>query len=261
MLHLSNIQAGYGGLPIIQNVDLIVKPGENLCILGPNGCGKTTLLKALAQLIPSQGEMVWDGQNLRNLNRKQLAGKVAYMSQTFETPFSYTVEEAVMLGRYRHLGRSLFGSGPKASDKAAVAHWLQKTRLWELRDKFLDELSGGQLQRVYLARALVQEPEILMLDEPANHLDIKHQLELVDYLREWSADGNRLVIGVFHDLNLALRLSENLLFLKDGQVAGQGAASQLLGASFLKRVYGADIAGYMLESFGRWEKLLATIGD
>jgi iron complex transport system ATP-binding protein len=150
---------------------------------------------------------------------------------------------------------SLFGASPKKADRRAVEEWLEKTGLSTLRNKQLNELSGGQLQRVFLAQAMVQEPEIILLDEPTNHLDVKYQLELIEYLKAWSKGKNRTVIGVFHDINLALQLSEHLVFMKDGKIQGHGQAEEVLSASFLKNLYDVDIAGYMRRSLEKWKKI------
>ncbi len=252
MLALSNVNAWYDDMKILHDISFEVNKGENLCILGPNGCGKTTLLRVIAGLISSQGTIDLDGQNLHKMKRKEIASKIAMMSQISHVYFPYTVYEAVMLGRYQHMKRSIIGGSPSRKDRDCVEEWLEKTGLFPIRTKQLDELSGGQLQRVFLAQTMVQEPEIILLDEPTNHLDIKYQLELVEYLKEWSKSKNHTVIGVFHDINLALRLSDQLLFLKSGQMAGIGAADKLITSSFLHDIYDIDIVGYMLESLERW---------
>jgi len=158
-----------------------------------------------------------------------------------------------MLGRYQHLKGSFLGM-PSAKDKEVVQHCLEVTGLTAIRSKKLNELSGGQLQRVFLAHILAQEPDIILLDEPTNHLDIKYQLELMTYLKEWSKQKDHMVIGVFHDLNLALYLSENVLFLKDGHVAGKGKAKDLISRSFLQDIFEVDMMNYMLTSLEKWKK-------
>ena len=145
----------------------------------------------------------------------------------------------------------LFGQ-PSAEDREMVERCLQSVRLDGLRDRRIDELSGGQRQRVFLAQALAQDPEVILLDEPTNHLDVRHQVELIDYLHRWSADGRHSVIGVLHDINLALRLTENAVFMRDGRIERAGRFEQIADAAFLRDVYETDIAGYMRDSFEKW---------
>ena len=252
MLCLAHVSAGYDGREVLHDLSFDVRGGENLCILGPNGCGKTTLLKAIAALIPSSGDIQIDGVSVKKMKRQEIASRIAVMSQMSTMTFPFSVEETVMLGRYQHMKRGLF-SRPSRQDREAVTQCLEATGLTDLAQRPIDELSGGQLQRVFLARTLAQEPEIILLDEPTNHLDLKHQAELVDYLKAWSNEQNHCVIGVLHDINLALRLSNRLLFMKKGDIAGIGDAQELLSPVFLERLYGMDVVGYMLESLKKWE--------
>ena len=136
-----------------------------------------------------------------------------------------------------------------------VEKCLRSVRLENLRDRKIDELSGGQRQRVFLAQALAQNPRLILLDEPTNHLDIRHQVELIDYLHEWSSDGKHNVIGVFHDINLALRLTDNVVFMKDGQIVRSGLFDQVADAQFLNDVYETNITDYMTDSLEKWRKI------
>jgi len=252
MIKISDLSVYYDEVEVLKNISLEISQGENICILGPNGCGKTTLLRAIAGLIPSSGNIVIDGKNIRKMKRKEIATKLTLMSQNSSVYFPYQVYDAVMLGRFNKMKRTMLGSVPNKKDHECVEEWLNKTGLSDIKFKRLDELSGGQLQRVFLAQAIVQEPDIILLDEPTNHLDIKYQLELINHLKVWSKENNRMVIGVFHDINLALQLSENLIFLKEGQLAGKGKADQLMNTHFLQKIYGIDIHKYMIESLEKW---------
>ncbi|NTV89817.1 MAG: ABC transporter ATP-binding protein [Clostridiales bacterium] len=251
MLKLTDVSAGYDGKNVLHNVSFSLQHGQSLSILGPNSCGKTTLIRAIAALIKSEGSITLDGRDIKTMKRKDIAAKIAVMSQISSIYFPYTVYETVMLGRYQHMRSTMFGT-PSDKDRAVVEKCLETTDVSSIRDKLTDSLSGGQLQRVFLAHTLAQEPQLILLDEPTNHLDIKHQIELVSYLNEWSKTDNHAVIGVFHDINLALGLSENVLFLKDGNIMGMGNASTLINREFLKNIYDIDIMEYMLESYGRW---------
>ncbi len=251
MLTLRNVRAGYNGMDVIYDVSAEFASGKNYCLLGPNGCGKTTLLRAMAGIIPAAGEILIDGKPLSGMRRREIAKKIAVMSQITTLYFPYSVYETVMLGRYQHMRRSLVGQ-VGVRDRDAVRRCLEKTGLWALREKQIDRLSGGQRQRVFLAQALAQEPDLILLDEPTNHLDVKHQIELIDALHEWTADGKHAVIGVFHDVNLALRLSEEVLFMKDGRVCGRGKFAEVATRAFLADVYGMDVAAFMRESLEKW---------
>ena len=254
MLELKNVYAGYGGADVLRDISCAFAPGGSYCVLGPNGCGKTTLLRAMAGLIPHRGEVLLDGRDVSAMKRRALAARIAVMSQINATYFSYSVYDTVMLGRYQHM-RGGFFAGPGPKDREAVERCLESTGLTALRDRPIDALSGGQRQRVFLAHALAQDPEIILLDEPTNHLDVRHQVELIDYLRRWSADGAHTVIGVLHDVNLALRLSESVLFMKDGQVVRQGDFHEIADGTFLESVYGMDLAGFMRRSLENWKTI------
>jgi iron complex transport system ATP-binding protein len=251
MLKLSNVSAGYDGNHVIHDISLYLPKGESLCILGPNSCGKTTLLRTIAGLIPSDGSILLEGREIGGMKRGEIAKKIAVMSQISQVNFPFTVYETVMMSRYQHRKKTLFGKN-SSKDLEVVENCLKRTDLLDIRNKEIDCLSGGQIQRVFLAQTLVQEPELILLDEPTNHLDIKHQLELISYLNEWSMEEGHAVIGVLHDINLAMRLSENMLFMKEGRIKGKGHVNELINTPFLEAIYDTDIVGFMVDSFRRW---------
>ena len=254
MLAVNNLYAGYGGPDVVKNISLYVKNNENLSIIGPNGCGKTTLLKAVANLLPFRGDIEINGKPVRKMKQREIALKISMLSQTCEIYFSYTVFDAVMMGRYLHVKDRFLGR-PSEADTEYVTNCLAAVNLLPEKDKEITKLSGGQLQRVFLARTLAQEPDIILLDEPTNHLDLKSQIELIEYLKKWSAEGERTVIGVLHDVNLAMQLSDNLLVMKDGEAKALGKAGEVITANLLEDVYEIDVVRYMTESFRRWEGL------
>lgn len=252
MIKLSNVSAGYDGVTVLKNIDFTLLGGKNLSILGPNGCGKTTLLRAMASLIPFEGSISIDGQAINQMKRKELASKIAVMSQISNVYFSYTVFETVMLGRYQHF-KTGFLKTASASDFEYADYCIKIVGLKEQKNRPLNTLSGGQLQRVFLAKTLAQQPQVILLDEPTNHLDLKYQIELISYLKEWGKSENHSVIGVFHDINLALLLSDDILVLKNGELAGIGSYKEILTSDFLEQVYSMDVVGYMKESLKRWK--------
>ena len=254
MIELHQVRAGYGGQDVIFDVSCRFESGVNCCLLGPNGCGKTTLLRAMSGLIPHTGDILIDGERIETMPRRKIAAKIAVMSQINTIYFPYTVYDTVMLGRYQHMRRGPFG-GAGAKDREVVARCLQTTGLTDMADRLVSELSGGQAQRVFLAHTLAQEPDTILLDEPTNHLDVKHQIELIDYLNAWTADGRHSVVGVFHDVNLALRLTDQVLFMKDGRLIRGGAFAEVASRGFLAELYGMDIAAYMTQSLRTWEKI------
>ena len=254
MLTLEHVCAGYGAREVVHDVSYTFESGRNYCIMGPNGCGKTTLLRAMSALIPHRGRIGLMGHEISRMKRRELAAHLAIMSQLHEVSFPYTVYDTVMMGRYR------FSSGLSrrdGRDRASVERCLEITGLTQLRDRPVDQLSGGQRQRVFLAHALAQDPDLILLDEPTNHLDIRHQIELIDFLKEWSGDGKHSVIGVFHDVNLGLRFSEDVLFMKDGRLERAGKFSDCADRDFLTGLFGVDIAAYMTDTLQKWKEVRA----
>lgn len=250
MLNVEHLTCGYGGPPVVKDVSFRVREGEKLCILGPNGCGKTTLLRALAGLLPCGGTIEMAGTDLRSLPARQRAQKLALMSQLSPAAFDYTVYETVMLGRYAHQRGGLL-SAESESDRKAVEDSLNLTGTWDLRDRLVTELSGGQLQRVFLARTFAQEPQAILLDEPTNHLDLRYQVELIDSLRSWAASPGRCVVGVFHDINLALSFADTVLLLDRGSVLARERMEDF-DLSLLDGLYGMDVRGHMKTTLQRW---------
>ena len=253
MLKVEHLTCGYGGAPVVKDLSFEVPAGGRLCILGPNGCGKTTLLRALAGLLPHEGKVTAEGRNLAAMDRRRMARTVALLSQISSVYFSYTVYETVLMGRYAHQTGGAF-SGPGPEDRAIALECMERTGVADLRDRQVTELSGGQLQRVFLARTFAQQPRIILLDEPTNHLDLKYQVELVQELKAWAAGEGRCVVGVLHDVNLALDLADLFLLMEEGRARYFGPAAEFDPAA-LNRVYQMDVGGYMRRSLQRWEEL------
>ena len=185
-----------------------------------NGCGKSTLLKSIANIIEYKGNIKIDGEEVNSLSRLELAKKIGLMSQITQMYFPYTVYETVSLGRYAY-SKGAFATLSSQDDEIIIDS-MKKVGIYELKDKMITELSGGQLQRVFLARVFAQNPDVILLDEPTNHLDFKHQIELLENLNEWVKQNNKIVVGVLHDLNLVQYFADKVLILKDGKEVDYG---------------------------------------
>ncbi|GMO52284.1 MAG: ABC transporter ATP-binding protein [Termitinemataceae bacterium] len=251
ILEVQNLSSGYGGGPVIRNISFTAHRGEILCIAGPNGCGKSTLLKTIARLLNFQGSIIVNGESLLTMPRKKVAQKIALLSQLSQIYFPYTVEETITLGRYAYQ-QNVF-SGLSSLDKKIINKTLESLGLTNLRDRMIDELSGGQLQRVFLARTLAQDPEIILLDEPTNHLDLKNQIELFHYLSSWVKENNKTVIGVFHDLNLVRSFADRTLILQNGTILTLGDTQSVFSGNVVNEVYGIDVKTFMLNSLAKWQ--------
>lgn len=250
MLEFENVFCGYGGEDAVKGVSLELKAGDCISVIGPNGCGKTTLLRAASGLLSYRGSILLGGKELSVMKRSEISSKMALMTQQNEIYFDYSVYDTVALGRYLHSRKKIF-SDDKA-DKEAVLRCLEDVDLLSVKDRNIRDLSGGQLQRVFLARTFAQEPQIILLDEPTNHLDIRYQIELIERLKLWVNEGERAVIGVFHDLNLAMNLSDKTLLMNEGRQISFGKTKDILQSESLQNVYGFDIGEYMRKSMEIW---------
>lgn len=256
MLEVKKLYSGYEGRDILKDINFTVKNGENLCIVGPNGCGKSTLLKSIANILDYKGSILIDGQEVFSMNRKHFAKKVGLMSQITEIYFPYTIYDTVSLGRYAY-SKGVLSKLSKEDDEI-ILDSIDKVGLLDIKDKLITELSGGQMQRVFLARVFAQDPDIILLDEPTNHLDFKNQIDLLENLKEWIKINNKIVVGVLHDLNLVQYFADNVLMLQNGQVVSYGPPQKVLNDPILDDLYGIDIKGFMLNILKRWEGCVAN---
>ncbi|MEG1992437.1 MAG: ABC transporter ATP-binding protein [Acetivibrio sp.] len=254
MLKVEKLSGGYGSKEVLHEISFSVKANEKLCILGPNGCGKTTLLRAISGLLPSSGKVTFDGMDVHKAGRREVAKKIALMSQISGIPFCYTVFETVLMGRYAHMKPGIFNGKSEVNEKM-VLECLNKVGMVEQKDRLITELSGGQLQRVFLARVFAQDPQMILLDEPTNHLDLKYQIELMEELKKWANEKSRCVIGVLHDINHALNFADTILLLKEGAVQRFDKRQNFQVAS-LNTTYGMDVKSYMLKALERWNDSL-----
>ena len=226
------------GQPVLDGVDLRVGRGEFVALLGPNGSGKSTLLRLAAGLLtPLEGQIGWDGSSLASLSRRERARRIAFLPQQVESVYMHTVRETVELGRHPHLGTFGRLSG---DDLQAVETAMRRTEVGELATRSLHQLSGGERRRVFLAAALAQGGDLLLLDEPTAALDLHHQVTFMASLRELAREG-RAVLCATHDLNLAATFASRIALLHGGTCVADGSAQEVLRAGLLKEVYGEGI--------------------
>ena len=250
MLELENITVRYGDHTVVDNLSLTLREGQWLMLAGPNGAGKSSLIGAVSQAVPSRGVMRLDGQDLRRMKPAHVARKIGVLAQKNSVGYDYTVEEIVSLGRYAHA--SGFLSGRDQGGAASVDRALELTGLTDLRHASVTALSGGEVQRTFLAQVFAQEPQLLMLDEPANHLDLVYQKHIFTLIGEWLKQPGRAVISVVHDLSLARRYGTHAVLMHQGKAVAQGETASVLTPANLQFVYGMDVAGWMREMLGQW---------
>lgn len=227
------------GPAVLEDLDFAAREGELVCLLGPNGSGKTTLLRCLANLVrPEKGAVEVLGRPAAAYSRRELARKVAYVPQFPNAASAFTVLEVVLMGRYAHCG---FLGIPSAQDLAVADLALKMTGMLELAGRLFGELSGGEAQCAMIARALAQQPTILLLDEPTSHLDLKNQVLIHDMLRRIAHDWPMAVVVASHDVNLAGRFGDQLVLLKAGRIVASGPPAEILRKEPLEETYGTKI--------------------
>jgi len=220
---------------IVEGLTLTIPTQAITAIIGPNGCGKSTLLKALARiLIPEQGKVEVNEVDIHSQSTKEIARQIGLLPQSPRSPDGITVLDLIQRGRYPHQG--IFRQWSR-EDEASVNNALSLTGLTNFSDKPIDELSGGQRQRVWIAMLLAQETPIMLLDEPTTHLDIAHQIEVLDLLKELTRQHNRTIVMVLHDINLAVRYADNLIAMRDGKIKTFGEPHNVVTAQMMHEVF------------------------
>ena len=235
ILNIKNIKSGYGEKEVVRGISFEVNTGSFTGIIGPNACGKTTLFRTIVgDLELRSGEILIDGNNAKNYSLKQKAAKIAIVTQSLDMP-SLSVEEYVLLGRYPYSNRFQFF---ESEQDYAIAHkYMKLTNTYKYKYQLINELSGGAQQLVAIARALCQEPDLLLLDEPTSHLDITHQVQILNLLRRLNVDMKLSVLMIIHDLNLAGEYCDNLVMMNNGIIHKYGTADEVLNYKDIEEVY------------------------
>jgi iron complex transport system ATP-binding protein len=237
-LHADDVTLAYDGLTVAEGLSFTVPDGQITAIVGPNACGKSTLLRALSRLLrPSHGSVILDGEVIHKLPTKEVARRLGLLPQSPIAPEGILVTDLVARGRTPH--QKLFQQWSER-DEAAVHHALAATHTLDLAERSVDELSGGQRQRVWIAMALAQETDLLLLDEPTTFLDIAHQIEVLDLVERLNLDRGRTVVVVLHDLNLACRYAHHVVAMRDGDIVAQGVPGDVITADLVRDVFGLD---------------------
>jgi len=234
-LRAEGVTLGYGDHVVVEDIDLAVPPGRITVIVGANACGKSTLLRAMSRLLaPRGGQVLLDGADLHRMPTKEVARALGLLPQSPTAPEGIVVADLVSRGRSPHQGML---SRWSTTDDDAVARALELTRTLDLADRAVDELSGGQRQRVWIAMALAQETDILLLDEPTTFLDITHQIEVLDLLTDLNRNRGTTIVMVLHDLNLAARYADHLVSVRGGRIHAAGAPGEVLTAEAVLEVF------------------------
>ena len=237
-LHVKDVSVGYGERTVLDTLNVDIKRGAVTSIVGPNGCGKSTLLRTMSRLLnPTKGEIVLDGKSIHDIPTRKLATQLGLLPQTPIAPDGIVVADLVGRGRTPHQG--ILGRWSQ-QDYDIVAEALETTGISDLAERSIDELSGGQRQRVWIAMALAQRTETLLLDEPTTYLDVKHQLDVLDLLTELNRDRGTTIVMVLHDLNLAARYSDELVAVSGGKVFAHGHPREVITKENVKSVFGID---------------------
>jgi iron complex transport system ATP-binding protein len=238
-LSLKNITLGYDSRMVLSGIDLEVIPGEVLGVVGPNGCGKSTLIKGITSVLPlSGGEILLDGKSLLKLSQNEIARCIAVVPQSASLPEAFTAFEIVLMGRTPHMG---FLEYEKKKDIDIAINSMKLTDTLHLSDRRAGELSGGEKQRLTIARALTQQPQIILLDEPTSHLDINYQVETLELISDLCKKEGLAVLAALHDLNLAAQYCDRIVMLNNGSIYVEGSPCQVVTAGNVKQVYGADV--------------------
>jgi iron complex transport system ATP-binding protein len=250
MLEVSGLTVRYGNMVLVDDVSFTLDEGERLMIVGPNGAGKSTLVNAITQGVSYEGEVRCSGVNVKSLKPVELACQIGMLMQNYFVGYAFTVEEVVSLGRYART-RGPFSTHSDA-DTIAIDNALRRCGLENLTRQSVLTLSGGELQRTFLAQVFAQDPAMLILDEPTNHLDLVYQKRIFELLDAWLGEPGRAVLSVVHDLSLARAFASRVMLMNKGRVVALGPPKEALAPERLSEVYGMDVEAWMRSLLTQW---------
>jgi len=238
-LRINNIACRYETTNVLENINFSARGGDFIGVIGPNASGKSTLLKSISKVLkPHTGVVLLNERDVHTLKSAEIAKNLAVVPQESVISFAFTALEVVLMGRTPHLNRFEMES---TQDLIIAQKSMELTNTWYLAERPIDRLSGGEKQRIIIARALTQEPRVLLLDEPTDHLDINHQIEILDLIKRLSKEEGMVVIGVFHDLNIASQYCDRLILLHKGRIFAAGGAGDVLTGENIEKVYGVKV--------------------
>lgn len=236
-LEVSQLNFSYGKHPVLKDINLCFPDGGLVCLVGPNGSGKSTLLKCINKILNPTGNVAFDGKNVKRFSPSEVARTFGYVPQDISSAFPITVFDMILLGR-----RAYISWNPTKHDLEVVSQNISLLELDDFALRKVNELSGGERQKVLIATALSQEPNVLLLDEPTSNLDVKHQLDVMKYLKTIVKTKKLLALMALHDLNLASQYADNVIMLRQGQVYAEGTPKEILTKENIKAVYRVDVA-------------------
>lgn len=250
LLSVSSLTVRYGERTALEDLSFELFPGDWLMLIGPNGAGKSTAVNALSRGVDFTGEVLWQGRDIKDFSAKELARHLGVLSQSHAVSYAFPIETVVGMGRYAY-GGGLLGRGDR-DRSAAIAHALELTGLVGMEKRPVNQLSGGELQRVFLAQLFAQDPDLLILDEPTNHLDLVYQKQIFSLIGRWLAQPGKAVISVVHDLSLARAYGTRAILLHEGRQAAAGTPEEVFAPEVLNRVYAMDVKEWMQGLFEHW---------
>jgi iron complex transport system ATP-binding protein len=239
MIEVNSISFRYHNEWVLQDISFRVERGEFVGVIGPNGSGKTTLLKILYRLLsPQKGEIFYERASLKKMDRRDIAKRIGVVSQEAHLLFPFRVAEVVLMGRSPYLGSLLF---EREADREIAKKAMEWTEILPLSERPVDELSGGERKRVFIARALAQEPEVILLDEPTANLDIHHQIDFLDLILTLNRERGLTIVMASHDMNIASEFCDSLILLKEGRIYKMGTPQEVITKENIERVYGCRV--------------------